>query len=239
MQEIAFSTDTQLRTIAKYNANSEFANSKKRKSERRFANILPIMDSFLYGATSAGPLSSKVLEGGNQLKDWGIFLVATNLYNKAIDKIVDKSETLQNFRENSPVLFGIANTVLGAATGISAIKYVNAGYKKFISPLIPKTVKNIAKNVVDSSDTSKVGKFINSGMENAATKYPKITKSLGIVGRYALPLLCLGYIASLAVDVCKTKIKEEKIFNALKEARLNAAQQLATNNLQTEKTDEV
>lgn len=234
MQEIAFATDTQLKNIAQFSVGREFANSPKRKAERGFANMLPFMDSFLYGATTNGSISQKVLAGGNQLKDWGIFLLATNLYNKAIDKIVDNSETLQNFKENSPILYGTTNTILGLSAGISAIKYVNAGYKKFIAPLIPKKVKFIANNLVAFSDTSAVGKHINKGMEKLATNHPKITKSLGIVGRYALPLLCLGYIASLAMDVCKAKIKEEKIYNTLKDARLNAAQQLAMNNLQTE-----
>lgn len=230
MQEIAFATDTQLKNIAQQNVAREFANSPKRNSERRFAYMLPFADSFLYGATTQGSLSRKVLAGGSQLKDWGIFLLATNLYNKAIDKIVDKSEAVQNFRDNSPVLFGAANTVLGVAVGYSAIKYLNAGYKKFIAPLIPQKVKNAVKSVVGLSDNSAIGKSVNEGMKGFAVKYPKITKALGIVGRYALPILCLGYIASLAVDVIRAKAKVSQTVEALKDVRLAAAQQLAANN---------
>ncbi|MBQ7450723.1 hypothetical protein IJS77_04835 [bacterium] len=234
MEEIAFATDAQLKNIAQYNARREFANSPKRKSEAKFANMLPVMDSFLTGATAKGSLSTKIITGGNELKDWGIFILATSLYNKAVNKIVSKSETLQNFRENSPVMYGVANTALGVATGFSAIKYVNKGYQKFIAPLIPQKFKDSLKGFVDSADTTKIGKSINRGMQNFATKYPKITRGLGIVGKLALPVLCLGYITSLVIDVCKAKSKGEKTFEELKEARLMAAQQLASQNMPQE-----
>ena len=227
MQEIAFATDTQLKNVAQYCARNEFANSKKRKAEKKFANMIPIVDSFLYGATSKGKLSTKIMAGGGQLKDWGIFIAATELYNKAINKIVDKSETLQNFRENSPVMFGVANTALGVTTGISAIKWVNVFGRKFILPYIPKNIKNFAKSFIKSTDTGRVGKAINSGMKKFAQKHQTSTKVLGTIGKWALPLLCLGYITSLVFDVCKAKSKEDKIYNNLKEARLAAAQQLA------------
>ena len=232
MQEIAFATDTQLKNIAQYSARSEFANSKKRKSEKKFANMIPVMDSFLYGATTNGTLSQKVIAGGSQLKDWGIFLLAANLYNKAVNGIVNKSETLQNFRENSPVIYGVTNTVLGVATGCSAIKWVNTLGRKFIAPIIPQKAKEFAKAVANSTDTGTIGKAINNGMKSFATNYPKITKTLKGVGKWALPLLCLGYIASLAIDVCKAKSKEQKIYDNLQDARLAAAQQLAAQNLQ-------
>ena len=230
MQEIAFATDTQLKNIAQYNARNEFANSNMRKTEKSFANVLPIMDSFLYGATTRGNLSQKVLAGSSQLKDWGIFILATSIYNKAVNGIVNKSETLQNFRDNSPVCFGIANTILGVATGCSAIKWINTLGRKFIVPHIPKKAKEIAKSFINSTDSGSIGKVINGGMKNFATKYPKITKVLGSVGRWALPVLCLGYLCSLAIDVCKAKSKENKIYNELQNARLIAAQQLAIKN---------
>ena len=232
MQEIAFATDTQLKDIARYSARKEFANSPKRKSEKKFANMLPVMDSFLYAATADGSLSQKVMAGGKQLKDWGIFIIAANLYNKAINRIVNKSETLQNFRDNSPVAYGVANTALGVTAGLSAVRWVNALGRKFIAPLIPQKAKDLAKAVAESTDTGTIGKAINNGMKNFATKYPKITKSLGFVGKWALPLLSLGYLASLAIDVFKTKSTEKKIYNELNNARLAAAQQLAVQNMQ-------
>ena len=239
MQEIAFATDNQLKTIAQYSARSEFANSKKRKAEKKFANMLPVMDSFLYGATAKGNLSQKVLAGGNQLKDWGIFILATSLYSKAINAIVNKSETLQDFRKDSPVCFGVANTALGVATGFSAIRWVNALGRRFIVPYIPQKAKELARAFVGSTDTCKVGQAVNNGIKTFAAKYPKISKTLGAAGRWALPLLCLGYLTSLAIDICKTKSKENKIYNQLQDARLTAAQQLALKNLQLKEAEDV
>ena len=230
MQELAFATDAQLKNIAQYNAQREFATSPKRKAERKFANMLPVMDSFLVGATTGGTLKDKVLTGGNQLKDWGIFILATSLYNKAINKIVSKSETLQNFRENSPVIFGVANTALGITTGISAINYVNKFYKSVISPLIPNGFKESVKGIVDSTDSGSLGKAVNKGMTNFAANHPNITKTFGVIGKYALPVLCLAYIASLTIDLFKAKSTENRVYNELKDARLAAAQQLAAEN---------
>lgn len=237
MREIAFATDTQLKNIAQYSARREFTDSPKREKERKFANIIPIMDSFLYGATTKGNLSTKVLAGSNQLKDWGIFIIAAKLYNKAIDKIVNKSETLQNFRDNSPILFGTTNTILGVAMGCSAIKWTNKLYKKLIAPIIPQKAKEISKGFVNYTDNRSLGKAINNGMQSFATKYPKITKTLNTVGKWTLPLICLGYITSLAIDICKAKSKEDRIYNKLQDARLAAAQQLASQNI--EQTSEV
>ena len=123
MQEIALASDSQLRSVAQSKALNDYANSPKRSFEYNFATALPIMDSFLVGATKKGNLKQKALAGGKQLKDWGIFLVAASLYNKAINKIVSKSETLQNFKENSPFAYTVTNALAGTAVGISAIKY--------------------------------------------------------------------------------------------------------------------
>ena len=146
MQELAQATDAQLRSIAQYKSLNDFANSPNRKTESSFAKVLPVMDSVLVGASTQGSLGKKIVSGGKQLKDWGIFLAVTGLYHKAIDKIVSKSETLQNFRDNSPFAYGIANTVLGVTAGISGVHYVNKGFQKYIAPHIPKSVKNAVGN---------------------------------------------------------------------------------------------
>ena len=87
MQEIAMATDKQLKTIAQLKANYDYVNSPNRKFEHNVALTIPMMDSFLVGAATKGSLKNKVLAGGSQLKDWGIFLAITTLYNKAVDKV--------------------------------------------------------------------------------------------------------------------------------------------------------
>ena len=228
MQELAMASDAQLRGIAQYKSRSDYANSPARKVEYNVATALPVMDSFLVGMSTKGSLKNKVLSGGRQLKDWGIFLAVTNLYHKAIDKIVSKSETLQNFRENSPFAYGIANTALAVATGISGVHYVNKGYQKFIAPIIPQGVKNVVKSFVNSTDTSSVGKAVNGGMKTFATKYPRISATMGTAARWALPILCLGLMGAMAIDAIKAKMTENKTYKELEAARLAAAQQLAS-----------
>ena len=230
MQELAFATDSQLRSIARQKAAGDYANSPKRKVEFNFATALPVVDSFMVGAATNGTLKKKVLAGGSQLKDWGIFLAVVHFYNKAINKIVEKSETLQNFKENSPFTFGVVNTVLGLTAGISGIRYINAGYRKFVAPYIPKCVKEFGKSVVNATDNSSVGKSINEGMKTFAQKYPNITKVFGATAKWALPLLCLGFIASMAIDAVKAKSNEDKTYKQLEAARLAAAQELASKN---------
>lgn len=230
MQELALASDAQLRNIAQQKARREYATSPNRKTESNFALALPVMDSFLVGATAKGGIKNKVLAGGNQLKDWGIFLFVTHLYHKAINKIVDKSETLQDFRENSPFMFGVANTALGVTAGISGIHYINKGYNKFISPLIPQKLKDGVKNLVNSTDKSSFVKAVNGNMKDFATKYPKITKTLNTAARWALPLLCLGFMGAMAIDAIKAKMNENRTYKQLSDARLAAAQELALKN---------
>ena len=230
MQELALATDSQLRYIAKTKANYDYATSPKRKTERNFATMLPVMDSFITGAEAKGTIGQKVLNGGTRLKDWGIFIAITSLYNKAINKIVDKSETLQKFRDNSPIAYGVTNAAVAVTAGISGINYVNKGFNKFIAPHIPKSLKDGAKNLFGKTDNSKLGNIINNGMKSFANKYPKITKALGVAERWALPVICAGFLASIAADVIKTKKNENNLYNKLSDARLAAAQQLAIQN---------
>ena len=227
MQELALATDSQLRNIARTKANYEYISSPKRKTETNFALMLPVMDSFLLGAGTKGSLGQKIATGGNQLKDWGIFLAVTHLYSKAVNKLVEKSQTLQNFKENSPTAFGVANIVTGLAAGISGIHYVNKGFQKFVSPLIPKGVKNAAKGIFEATDSSSLGKTINNGMKTFTKKYPKLSKTVNKAVKWAMPVLCLGFLASMAIDAVKAKASENETFNELSDARLAAAQQLA------------
>ena len=227
MQEIAMATDAQLRAAAQSKAYGDYAKSPRRKAEYNFATMLPVMDSFLVGATAPGSLKNKVLTGGKQLKDWGIFLVVANLYHSAINKIVSKSETLQNFKENSPFAFGITNTVLGVTAGISGIHLVNKGCQKFISPIIPQQVKEFTKGLANSMDNSSVGQSVNEGMKRFAKNYPKITKTFGVAAVWTLPILCLGMMGVMAYDAIKAKFTENRTYKELEGARLAAAQQLA------------
>ena len=230
MQEIALATDSQLRSVAQSKALNDYANSPKRSFEYNFATALPIMDSFLVGASEKGTLKQKALAGGRQLKDWGIFLAVAGLYNKAINKIVSKSETLQDFKENSPFAYTTTNALIGTAFGISAVKYANKGYQKFIAPLIPEKVKQLGRTIMGTADNSSVSGTINNGMKTFATKYPKITNCLGTVAKWAMPVMCLGFMASIAYDMIKAKVDENKTYKNLEDARLAAAQQLAIKN---------
>ena len=231
MREIAMATDSQLRDIAREKANYDYATSPRRKVENKFANAIPVMDSLLTAAATKGTLKEKVLSGGNQLKDWGIFLAVTHCYNKAINKIVDKSETLQNFRDNSPFAYNFVNTALGVTAGISGIHYINKGYQKFVAPLIPKSIKNAAKDLINSTDESSIGTAINKGMKNFSKKYPKITNGFSTAAKFAMPVLCIAFMTSMVIDAIKTKSKENKIFKDLSDARLSAAQDLAAKNM--------
>ena len=232
MHELALASDSQLRYIAKTKSNYDYVTSPKRKTERNFATMLPVMDSFLTGAEAKGSVGHKVVAGGVRLKDWGIFLAVTSLYTKAVNKIVDKSETLQKFRDNSPVAYGVTNAAVAVAAGISGIKYINKGFNKFIVPLIPKGLKDGVKNIFGKADNSKIGTVINNGMSSFAQKYPKITKALGVAERWALPVICAGFLVSIAADLIKSKKNENNIYNKLSDARLAAAQQLAIQNLE-------
>ncbi len=223
-------SDSQLRSIAKVKSVSDYTGSPKRNFEYNFATAIPIMDSFLTGVSQKGSLKQKAIAGGKQLKDWGIFLVVTNLYNKAINSLVSKSETLQNFRDNSPFAFMITNAAVGTAAGISGIHYINKGFSKFVAPHIPESVKSLGKNILGSADNSGASKVINNGMKTFSKNYPKITKGLGTVAQVALPLMCLGLMASMAFDMVKAKVTEHKTYKELEDVRLTAAQKLAMKN---------
>lgn len=232
MQELALASNSQLRSIAQSKALNNYAGSPKREFEYKFATVLPVADSFLTGASASGGLKQKVLAGGKQLKDWGIFIAATGLYNKAIDKIVSKSETLQNFRENSPYAYTVSNALVGTVFGISAIKYINKGCQKYISPLIPDKVKQIGRTLAETAGKSSFSSTINNGIKAFANKYPKITNSMGTIAKLAMPVMCLGFIASIAYDMVKAKVNENKTYKQLEDARLAAAQTLAIKNTQ-------
>ena len=230
MQEIALASDSQLRSVAQCKALNDYASSPKRSFEYNFATALPVMDSFLVGVSKKGDIKQKALAGGKQLKDWGIFLIVASLYNKAINKIVSKSETLQNFKENSPFAYTATNALVGTAVGISAIRYANKGYQKFIAPIIPEKLKQFGKNIFGAKNESGVTSTINNGMKTLAKKYPKITNCLGTVAKLAMPVLCLGFMASIAYDMIKAKVDENRTYKNLEDARLAAAQQLAIKN---------
>ena len=230
MQEIALATDSQLRSIARAKASYEYNSSPHRKTEKKFANMIPVMDSFLMGASTQGTLGQKVVSGGKDMADWGIFIGLAYLYNKAVNKIVGKSETLQNFKENSPAAYGIANVALGATTCMSGLYYIKKGYQKFIVPHLPKNIKNAPENIAKGIDDSSFAKTINNSMKNFAKNYPNITKCLRTGAVWALPVLSLGFIAVWVVDLIKANGTQKRTLKELEAARLAAAQQLAMQN---------
>lgn len=232
MQEIAFATDSQLKSIAKAKAGYEYSTSPKRKNEHNFATMLPIADSFLVGAGTKGHIGKKIVTGGRQLKDWGIFLLVTDLYSKVVDKVVSKSETLQNFREESPLAFGFANAVLGVTVGINGIKAVNKIGKKYVMPMLPDNVKSFFKDFSKNVNKSNIGKSINTNIKKFANRYPSIAKAGRIVSMWAMPVVCAGILISMVSDIIKAKKTEKETYNKLSDLRLEAAQSMATQNIE-------
>ena len=230
MHEIAMITDSQINAVANARANYEYNNSSHRKTERKFANMLPVMDSFLLGASTTGSLGTKVVSGGKELADWGIFIGLAHLYRKTINKIVNNSETLQNFKEDSPVAFNLANTALGVTVCCSGAYYIKKGYQKFIAPHISKDVKDAPQNLADKIDKSSIGKSINEGMKNFAKNYPKITNGLKIAAVWTLPIVCVGILATWITDMVKANNVKKTTQKELEGLRLAAAQQLAMQN---------
>lgn len=234
MQELALATDSQIRNIANARANYEYNSSPNRKIERKVANMLPVMDSFLIGASTKGSLGTKVVSGGKELVDWGIFIGLAHLYGKTVKNIVNNSETLKDFKENHPVAFNLANTALGVTACCSGCYYIKKGYQKFIAPHISQKVKNLPQNVADDIDNSGIGKSINEGMKNFAKNYPKITKGLKIAAVWTLPIVCAGLLITWVTDMVKANNIKKTTQKELEELRLSAAQQLAMQNISEE-----
>lgn len=230
MNEIAFATDSQLRNIASTKANYDYATSPHRKTERKVANMLPVMDSFILGATTKGSLGTKAVSGGKELIDWGIFIGLANIYRKAVNGAVNNSESLQNFKENHPVAFNVSNALVGTAACLSGVYYIKKGYNKFIAPHISQKFKDMPKNIADQIDNSGIGRSINNGMKTFASKYPKITKGLKIGAIWALPVVCIGILATWISDMAKANNTKKSTLNELKAMRLASAQQLALEN---------
>ena len=231
MNEIAFATDSQLRNIASAKANYDYASSPNRKTERKFANMLPVMDSILIGASTKGSLGSKVVSGGKELADWGVFIGLAYLYNKMIGKLVKNSDTLQDFKENSPVAFNVANAAVGVTACCSGLYYIKKGFNKFIAPHLSTGVKNFPKSLADNIDDSSFGKRINKGMAEFANNYPKITKGLKIAAVWTLPVLCAGLLITWVADLAKINKNKKATLKNLEDARLTATQQIAIENM--------
>lgn len=231
MNEIAFATDAQLKNIATAKANYDYASSPNRKTERKFANMLPVMDSVLIGASTQGSLGSKVVSGGKELTNWGIFIGLSYLYNKMMGKLVKNSDTLQNFKENSPVAFNVANVAVGVTACCSGLYYIKKGFNKFVAPHLSKGVKDFPKNLADNIDDSSFGKRINAGLANFAKDYPKITKGLKIAAAWTLPILCAGLLITWIADLAKINKNKNTTLKNLEDARLAATQQIAVENM--------
>jgi len=223
--------DAQLKQIARQDAKREFRNDPQRKREDKFASMLPVADSLIQGAATKGTIGKKAKVAAKAGTDWLIFLGATKIYNHIANKVVDTFPGLKEFAEENPVTATVANTSLGAVTGLSAIYYVNKAWSAFAKTKIGAPIQKGITKIYNLLDDSNTGKTINEGMSALATKFPKATNRLRTVAKWALPVAAIGVVGVFLYDLIKMSNKKDANFDKLKEMQNQLTKEVANANL--------
>jgi len=226
-------------------AYDQYQSSPGTKASKLFSDTLPVTDSLVRGATAKGTLSTKFGTTADNLKDWGVFLVVTKLYDKITNKIVEKCPPLQRFQEKHPAVSNLLGLGGAVGTGIAGIHYTNKLLNNVATRLQQKPNKNnvlmfiegvLTGKHLEKIDTTKVGKNINSGIEKLADN--STAKKLGAAARLAIPLLAIGFIVKAVKDRANFVKNAERNYNEIQQTKLEVAKALINESLTTEETGE-
>ena len=215
-------SDSTLSAISHNNAISDFNNAPSRQREKAFAHFLPVADSLIKGATTAGSLSTKTKAGLDTAKDWGVFYAVTAAYNKIVKTVLNVCPPLQKFSEDHPAAASISNAVVGTAVGIAGINLVNKVLNKHVRPRLA----NIDSKFTQIVDKSKVGATANNIVSNTVSKFPKAAAVASSLAKIAIPVACVVVLAKSLIDLASINKHEKQNFEDLKQTQLNIARSI-------------
>lgn len=175
---------------------------------------IPFIDSVARGALHDGKGSAKIARTANTGKDWGIFVGAVWLYNKALEQVYKAFPGARQFKQENPTITAIGEVGSAVAVGQGAIWGANKLYNK-ISP--NKAFEQHVQEFVEKKFpkvSQKVGEVLKPVSEFAKNNKPVMKwAGFGVIATLG------GLIVKYFYDVYNTREKADDKFEQLKDQR--------------------
>lgn len=203
-------------------------NDKDTKKQKRITNGLfyaaPILDSVMYSALEASQtksLAKTMGRLGSRLGMWGLLLGFYELASKGIDKLTQKSKTLNKLRKDQPELKALLD--IGAIYGGFRIadNLLDKGLNKIPTSFIKRVIER-KNEIAKSIDSSKIAKNIfTPALENTKSFMAKHVKLAGGI-KSAIPkvagiLIFSSLIKSVVFDSSRLNNKIAQNYLGLKD----------------------
>jgi len=236
--------DSQLKTLA-YIANRNKFNEKKTNSINSTLYAIPIVASISSGILTKGKLGTRVFASARTATNLGVGLLALGAVNAIENAVVSRSEKLQKFENNHPLLSLVAD--LGLALGAFSLgtkgarKILMKTAKKFPKAALTTVARlqNAKKAINKTMLNTKVLPKIQEGVSKLGEKAPWAVEIGAAIVDSSVYILFLAGIMRGAKEARKEQRGFENNYKGLKMAQLETAKHLTNvlaeeNNLLTE-----
>ena len=224
--------DSQLKTLAYVTAHDKKTEKRTRKSITSTLYALPIAASLSSGILTKGELGTKAIATAKSAGSWGFALLTLGVFNAAKNAVVSRSEKLQNFEQNNPIVSTLADVGLF----LGALSLGNKGAKRVAAKVFEKAPNFVAKMFTKLENAEKAinktilnTKFLPSIKNNIAKLENKapwaVHAGTAVVANSVLILFLAGLIRGNS-DAKQAKKNVEQNYKALKTAQFETARHL-------------
>lgn len=228
--------DAELATIAQLKASKDNYNKRHKQSMNSALYALPVVASLSSGIMAGGELSNRAKAAGTTGAGWLGALLLLGVYDKVKNSIVSKSEKLQDFQQNHPILSLALDFGLFTGAFFAGDKAVRTGLNK---------LKNVSKYAdLKASLSNKIKNALDNSVVNKRI-LPKITENVAKLAERARWAHNAGaaviensvwivLLASIMRGSSNIKQHNENVkmrFDELKTAQFNAAKALANDEM--------
>lgn len=224
--------DSQLRTLAYIKAQDKNEEKKSKKSIISTLYAIPLVDSLSSGILTRGRLGTRATATATTAARWGVALAVLGGYNAAKNAVVSRSEKLQNFEQNNPVISLLADVgVLMGALSLGTKGATKLGLKALgKAPKLTETLfiglQNTKRIINKSMLNKKALPFIMKNVAKLEKKAPwAVAAGANIIANSVLITFLAGIFHGNS-QVKQLKKDVEQNYKDLKTAQLNTSKHL-------------
>lgn len=228
--------DFDLATRAQLQASRDNYNKRHKQSMNSALYALPVVASLSSGIMAGGNLSNRAIAAGTTGAGWVGALLLLGVYDKVKNSVVSKSEKLQNFQQNHPMLSLALDFGLFTCAFFAGDKVVKKGLNKLenVSKYadLKASLSNKVKNALDNSVVNK--RILPKITENVAKLYERAPRTYNVgysVIKNSVWIVLLASIMRDSINIKKHNESVKKHFDELKVVQFNAAKALANDEM--------
>ncbi len=224
-------TDTdniQLYYIAANQAINDNDTQKRNNFTKNLLRIIPVVDSFvavsqkkqMQGLGAVSTMTSAAGTFGARMLSWGALYLGSGWIFKAVNKLIDKSDTLSKMTDKQPVLEDAIDIAAVYGTYSLARKFASSA-KKLVPESVTSLFSDYSEKIAKSINSSNFSKKIYNPLINRITKEsaarPQLTSFVKKAQSFAVPTLIFASIVkSLLVDPIALNKKIKGNYHELK-----------------------